>query len=393
LVGENVNKKSAFVLIGLLLVAATAPAATVNFVLDLTGPDGSFNVYASSSLGDNGGLACYGVGLSGPLIELDQVSPASCWAENSAGQTGTAGFTLLRTALLRGCLFAAQDTLSPTPHLLFGMGQEAGSFDSLGLSTLGATSSASWGSEMLIATGMYAGDSSLLGIDLNSSDTVANVFTSRGDWRNETASITAEVRRRDSLTGAIVSTGPISRPPPQLTVAPVKPVFEEPAPTAPVAPVVNPLPAPGTPELPAMDPAPGQAPDEPAEEVLPVYVIDLEQAPITGEWPRISTGDWILRRDDLWHEFVFAVDDLSLRTIDLADGAFYPVTTGLQALADGQAGMTDLFMTNSVQDGSLPQIRALAFNSSDAKPAPEPSAAVLACVAAGAVMQPRRRRA
>jgi hypothetical protein len=115
------------------LAATSGGAATVVFILDwgAHGP-GTFDILAEASFGDNGGIASYGVVLTGPITSLDHKSPKSLAVQGPAG-FGPAGFTVLRTPDDVTTLRASQDTITPTPHLIYGFGQEASSFAALRL--------------------------------------------------------------------------------------------------------------------------------------------------------------------------------------------------------------------------------------------------------------------
>jgi hypothetical protein len=134
--------------------AASSYAATVNFILDLTGPAGTFNVYATTSAGDNIGLSLYGVELTGPGIQLDHLSTATMDAEGAAAASGSAGFTVLRGVDVFGDdrvgIRGSQDIFGGSSHLLYGLGQNAGSLDANGLAATGSVTSPTWGAEYLL---------------------------------------------------------------------------------------------------------------------------------------------------------------------------------------------------------------------------------------------------
>ena len=184
--------KSPFLIAGLaawLALAAVAPATAqqpvVTFHMDLSVP-GEFSLFASSSLDDNFGISCYGLpfdeATAARITSLDHLSPVSNHAENAAGLAGTAGFSTLRSDLnLPGIgltIFAGQNTISPTPHLIRGFGQSAGSLSDLGLAVLGQPVQPQWDSSLLLARGTYTGDANDFRLNTNSSDLVANVFAS-----------------------------------------------------------------------------------------------------------------------------------------------------------------------------------------------------------------------
>jgi hypothetical protein len=219
------SKPFVVALVGLAFVASSASAATVNFILDLTGAAGTFNVLAESSPGDNGGIGSYGLVMTGPILTVDHNSPKSAAAQNTVTQAfGTAGFTSLRTADNLTTLLASQDTITPTPHLIYGFGQQAGSFAALNLNSLDPmTEGATWESELLIASGTYTVGSGEPGFDETNFDTFSNVFVTSGQAAVENADLTFETRRTgggefmvDDLmipprqAGALVVGGPLS---------------------------------------------------------------------------------------------------------------------------------------------------------------------------------------
>src|SRR5687767_2048916 len=107
-------KSFAFALVGCVAMATAASAATVTFTLDLS-VDNQFKVLASASPGDNGGLAGYGLVLTGVPLTLDHNSPKS-QAASGPGGFGSAGFTTLRSADGGTAIAGGQDTLTPTPN-------------------------------------------------------------------------------------------------------------------------------------------------------------------------------------------------------------------------------------------------------------------------------------
>ena len=85
--------------IATLLVVTTcsdsASAASVTFILDLTGAPGTFTLSASASLGDNGGISSYGIPLTGPITSLNHRSPYAISASTFA-PTGFSNLLLRR---------------------------------------------------------------------------------------------------------------------------------------------------------------------------------------------------------------------------------------------------------------------------------------------------------
>lgn len=159
------------------LAVSSSSAATVTLTLDLTGAPGTFSLFADASLGDNAGIASYGVIMGGPITSLDHNSTKSA-AANSVSGFGTAGFTVLRSADNLTTLLAGQDTLTPTPHLIYGFGQTPGSFAGLGLTNFDPTPEGDpWDAHFRLATGAYNAEEGRPEL-ISGFDTFSNVFVS-----------------------------------------------------------------------------------------------------------------------------------------------------------------------------------------------------------------------
>jgi hypothetical protein len=113
------------------LFAATGNAANVRFTLVYDVDPATYDLYATVLDDDNAGLAAYGVTISSALT-IDHNSPRMPAGQSSAGE-GPAGFTLLRAPDGTRDVFAAQDTITPTPNLIYGFGQRASSFAAEGI--------------------------------------------------------------------------------------------------------------------------------------------------------------------------------------------------------------------------------------------------------------------
>lgn len=174
------------------LTAASASAATVNFVLDLTGAAGTFTLRASASAGDNSGIATYGVPLTGPILTLDHRSPNAVAASNFQ----PAGFTNLRSADSPGTISASQP-LAPNPNQITGFGQTGSNWaEKLGAAPLGkpdATSDDPWLAPLVIATGTYTVGGLKPGFDSASADLLANVFATGDTSTRLPATVTTQV--------------------------------------------------------------------------------------------------------------------------------------------------------------------------------------------------------
>jgi hypothetical protein len=164
-------------------------AATVTFQMAFGAP-GSFSVFASSSGVDNGGIAAYSIELEGAILSLNHKSLRAL-VENSQGEVNSAGFTLLRTpdvtvAPPAGSILTisgSQDTITPTPHIIYGFGQTPGNFSWIGLTPVGSFEGDPWSAPLLIAEGSYdvgAGPAGLPRIREFGRLTLANVFTAPG---------------------------------------------------------------------------------------------------------------------------------------------------------------------------------------------------------------------
>ena len=132
----------------LCLVGPAVQAVTVT--LDMRdNDDGTFDLYASSSIGDNFGIAYYNIDLVNILTAVHQ-SPKALSAEIGAA----VGFSGARSDLAApGALFAYQDTLAGTApaSLIYGIGQTAGTFPGTIFSTIGMP----WTAPVLLASGTY----------------------------------------------------------------------------------------------------------------------------------------------------------------------------------------------------------------------------------------------
>ncbi|NQU75125.1 MAG: hypothetical protein HQ546_02280, partial [Planctomycetes bacterium] len=105
--------------------AVPVTALTVEYILavDANGP-GTFTIVADVAL-DNGGLATYGIELSG-FDTLNNVGPM---VDGFAGPTyvpWTMGFNMFRSAANDPQLAAAQDTVTIGAVMVYGFGQTAG---------------------------------------------------------------------------------------------------------------------------------------------------------------------------------------------------------------------------------------------------------------------------
>jgi hypothetical protein len=154
----------------ILCVVGQANAATLTLTIDFSGSPsaGGFEIRARlDSPSDAAGLASYGFAIKpGPgftITALDHKSARANVAENYDGSlTGSVGFTTMRSpdgvanVVIRG----GQNLTTPTPFLIYGFGQTAGSFQSVAngpVVPLGSNEGNNWASNPVIASGTYSG--------------------------------------------------------------------------------------------------------------------------------------------------------------------------------------------------------------------------------------------
>ena len=168
-------------LVGVWTVSASA--ATVTFTLDLSGAAGTFTLTAGASAGDNGGIASYGIPLTG-VATLNHRSPFIVSSANFA----PSGFSNLRSADDVANVFAGQALTGPAANYLYGIGQSPNSFAGLGIPKAGApdpTADEVWVAPVVIATGTYAAGGTLPSFLPPTADLFSNLFTTSGDSANK----------------------------------------------------------------------------------------------------------------------------------------------------------------------------------------------------------------
>ncbi len=139
-------KKILVLLAVLCFVGSAAQAAVVTLDMRDYG-DGTYDLYASSSLGDNYGIVYYNIDLVNILTAVHE-SPTGYDLAISA----VVGFAGARSNLTGdGALFAYQDTLvgSAPASLIYGIGQTAGDRALLG------ETGVPWTAPVLLASGTY----------------------------------------------------------------------------------------------------------------------------------------------------------------------------------------------------------------------------------------------
>jgi hypothetical protein len=233
-------------------------AARVEYRIDVSEIEGTFQLFASSSLEDNAGIAAYSVALQGPITSVNHLSPYSIDAQNISSESGAAGFSLFRSPNGSLIVHASQDTIADTSHLIYGMGQTANSFQNLGLSTSTQVKSPTWGGEFLLATGTYSPQLGAIAIDLSSNNTQANAFHALGSSSVFAADIVGKPQQApmapsDPLPPVVIP--PTVEPPViELPTAPeLTPVIE--LPPLPDPPVVDPPATPTEPEIVDIEPS------------------------------------------------------------------------------------------------------------------------------------------
>jgi hypothetical protein len=144
-----------------LLAAKGAAGATVTFTLDLLKLGiGNLELRACVSPGDNGGLAAYNVALTN-VKTVNHNSLRNGAASNVGGEEGTVGFTTFRSAddaipaVSNLAIAGSQDTITPTPFIIYGLGQQPGNLTARGITTAGSKEGDPWAADMVIATGTY----------------------------------------------------------------------------------------------------------------------------------------------------------------------------------------------------------------------------------------------
>ncbi len=184
--------------LAVLVCVATAQAAVVTFdvVLDEDGV-GTFNVYASASLGDN-------FGISGFQIEFDQTTVSTLTllaprATLSSARNDSVGFLLsqLPSAGNENKLGAGQDVAQPQ-QLIYGFGQTAGSLPPV----LGGTViQANYGAPLLVGSGQYIGAGPV--VEEGFGKTEANVFMSQEAFIAPPQGVSPDVTDADVVVNII----------------------------------------------------------------------------------------------------------------------------------------------------------------------------------------------
>ena len=172
---------------------ARAATVTVGLIVDPPAPvpnsgpqasnrsgPGTWHLFVGDSLDDNFGIVSYGISILNATT-ISHRSPRA-YVEDDEG-SWPVGFTLVRSgtnqaSIPGGFLFTASlDIALPTPYLIRGYGQEAGSFAANGLFPAGGpVTQASWNCPLFLAEGDYDATVGLPYIDFGATATAVNVF-------------------------------------------------------------------------------------------------------------------------------------------------------------------------------------------------------------------------
>jgi hypothetical protein len=174
-------------LVAMGLIASSATAATVTYILDMSVAPGQFDLYASTSA-DAAGLAVYGVPLSGEVLTMDHRSPTASFAQKpSVGFAGAIGFNILRSgdilaSTMDPVVTGSQDTVNAAApnNLIYNIGETPGSFATEGIVPLFGAEGDPWLAPVLLATGTYGGAVNSLGINTADVQLVGNCFSAAG---------------------------------------------------------------------------------------------------------------------------------------------------------------------------------------------------------------------
>ena len=143
------SKLTVLTLLGLGVSAIIVRGATVTLKLSTAAGTGTYKVYASSSSGDNAGIAAYDIALTNILTAVHE-SPRAL----ELGVDVVRGFTVGRLnddLADHRALFAGQNT-TDLPTLIFGIGQTAGN---LSMIPIGSDVGVPWSAQVLLISGAY----------------------------------------------------------------------------------------------------------------------------------------------------------------------------------------------------------------------------------------------
>jgi hypothetical protein len=148
-------RKAFFAGLAALVLVASANAATVSLFTTTSG--NTWQLYAESSAGDNGGIASYNI----PMLNIATMTNESPFIQLSSANFQPAGFTELRNPATdsdpAGKTLGASQKLVPTatPNVVYGFGQTGGTVP--GGPGLGATRNIDYAAHLLLGSGTWSG--------------------------------------------------------------------------------------------------------------------------------------------------------------------------------------------------------------------------------------------
>lgn len=187
---QSLSTSLSVVLLVLDMMGSNTNAATVTYTLDLSVAN-QWEVRASSSIGDNGGMTTYGIPLLGSVLTLDRRSPNVF----KLGPNGNSGFTNLRsfdlpTGGANPSITGQQDLV--TPNLVYGFGQTPGAFTGVFFPNE-STSDTAWTAPLVIARGVYNMAAGTLQFNGQSENLVAHVFDNGTGNERIAASVATQI--------------------------------------------------------------------------------------------------------------------------------------------------------------------------------------------------------
>jgi hypothetical protein len=140
-----------------LVANAGAAVVTLNMTRDTSGP-GTWQLFAEASSGDNGGIASFNI----PLLDIATLTNETPFYTLNTTNFRPAGFSELRVPATDNnavdkTVFASQQLIpNPTPNIVYGFGQTAGSWPASSYVAAAPNKRPSWDADLLLASGTYA---------------------------------------------------------------------------------------------------------------------------------------------------------------------------------------------------------------------------------------------
>jgi hypothetical protein len=140
-----------------LVANAGAAVVTLNMTRDTSGP-GTWQLFAEASSGDNGGIASFNI----PLLDIATLTNEAPFYTLNTTNFRPAGFSELRVPATDNnavdkTVFASQQLIpNPTPNIVYGFGQTAGSWPASSYVPAAPWKQPSWDANLLLASGTYA---------------------------------------------------------------------------------------------------------------------------------------------------------------------------------------------------------------------------------------------